>query len=585
MKFKICLLLGLLIAINTNAYADSIVKKRFPKRSSAIQSTNVNLENTNIRKSYNAYQPAITEIKNKLSANSSNYLLNINLADLYLKAGEYKNAFSELIYLQKLNKQNKLDTAELNALATLYNNQKNNIRTTRYKSSLYSNLSVLALLNNDNIMAETYINEALNTGSTSNIIVDAISLVYSDNTNPQKGIDACDKIINKNPNSTIARKTKAKLLLDTNNVDKAINEYITLVGLESENKENKYNLYKLLESKNLEKDDIIAKLYSAYPIKKDAAYYDIATILLENNEIEDAKYFANALAKNRANTVQGNMLLAEIYRKQGNLKESYQALNEVKNNVNNKKEIENYNVQLAKLSNNPIDEAKKLNKQGLHDQALKLLEEQDENNLSVIIETASAYFHSGDKQSALAELNRALSLYPDQAEVYSCFAYIYATEKDYETAKKYLDAAKKINPNSPQVKSDYNALLKLEAEGYIKEIESFLDLENYGEAARLVDKALKISPDVAALHFYKGYTKIAENDYAGSTAHLYKCIEIDPQYYLAYFYLAVALETLGEKENALANYQKFIDLIPEDNFEHKNRIEHSKEKLIELKGN
>ncbi|MBQ8887673.1 MAG: tetratricopeptide repeat protein [Candidatus Gastranaerophilales bacterium] len=582
MKHKFCLLLGLIFTINSCAYANSIVQNRFPKRNSAIQSTNINLESVDTTFSQNSFLPAIQEVKNQLSINPTDYSLNINLANLYLKSNEFENAFNELVYLNKLKEQKKLDSEELDELKTLYATQKNNLRVARYKSNLYTCLAILALLNNDNLMAETYINEMLNTGANSKIIAETISLVYSSTQNKQKGIEACDKIVSKYPNDIKAREIKAKLLLETNNTDEAINEYIILVGLNHENNDIKYRLYKLLESKNYSEDNIVTKLYSAYPIKKESAYYDIATILLENNDIEAAKYFADILAKSKEGTVQGNMLLAEIYRKQGNLKESYNALNEVKNNVNDKSEIESYNVQLAKLSNNPIEEAKKLNKQGLHNQALKLLEEQNQNDLSVILETASAYFHSGDKKSALEELNKGLSLYPNKTETHNFFAYIYMTEKDFETARKYLDEANKINPNNKQIANSYKELGILEAKEFIPQIEKFIEQENYNEATRLVDDALKTSKNVPQLYFYKALTQIAQNNYAASTANLYKCIELEPRNYLAYFYLAIAFDNLSEYSNAKTNYQKFVNLVPKEAFEETERINYAKSRIAKL---
>ena len=63
MKHKFCLLLGLIFTINSCAYANSIVQNRFPKRNSAIQSTNINLESVDTTFSQNSFLPAIQEVK------------------------------------------------------------------------------------------------------------------------------------------------------------------------------------------------------------------------------------------------------------------------------------------------------------------------------------------------------------------------------------------------------------------------------------------------------------------------------------------------------------------------------------------
>lgn len=585
MRIKICLLVSLLYSIGTCVYADAIVNRKFPAKRSAIQSSTYSLNQLE-HSSYNndLMQSAIKELQQKISQNPTDYTLNANLANLYLNSYEYEKAFKEFTYLLKLNNQNKLNTNTKNELLSIYNKQKNNLKYEKYKSLSYANLAILALITNNINEAENYIIQAASTGSSSDIITEGIDVVFDNSADSKIGIEACNRIINKNPNSYSARKLKAKLLKNSNNIDEAIKEYATAIGLNPKDNETKYELYKILESKNVPEKDRIGIIYSARPIKSETAFYDIANILLENDDVSGAKYYANVLAKISPDKAQGYMLLSEIYRREGKLKESYEALSEGKDKVNDKEEAKNYNVQLAKLSNDPLKEAISLMRSGLFEQANDIIKTANQDNLDVLLLSATINYNLKNKQIAFDCLNKAMTLYPQRMEVYANFADIYTQEQDFDTARKYLNEAKKIAPNNDNLILLSKFIDKEEAKTYLPKVTAAFDMENFEEAEKIVDEALKLSAEIAEIQFYKGVLQIAKHNYAGSTAYLYKCLEIDKNYYLAYFYLAIVFDNLSEHENALINYQKFVETIPKDTYDETEKINYSKLRIEKLKG-
>lgn len=585
MKIKVCLLLGLLYSIGTCVYADAIVNRRFPAKRTAIQSSTYDLKQLE-HNSYNTelLKPAINELKGKIKNNPTDYSLTVNLADLYLNAGEYEKAFDELVYLYKLNNQNKLNSNVKNGLENLYNTKKNNLRYENYKSLLYSNLSILALISGNRNEAENYAIQAASTGSNSDIITNAIEIVFDNSNSAQLGIDACNRIINKNPNSYSARKIKAILLKNSNNIDEAIKEYTTLIGLNPKDNETKYELYKILEARNVPQKDIVGIIYSARPIKHETALYDLANILLANDDVSGAKYYANILAKNSPDKAKGYMLLSEIYRREGKLKESYEALSESKDKVNDNEEVKDYNKQLAKLSNNPVEEAVSLMRNGLWEQANDIIKTANQDNLDVLLLSATINYKLKNKQIAFDYLNKAMTLYPKEAEIYANFADLYTLEKDFDTARKYLNEAKKNAPENNNLNFLAKFINREEAKTYLPKITAASDIGNFEEAERLVDEALKLSTEITEIQFHKGLLQIAKHNYAGSTAYLYKCIELDKNYYAAYFFLAVAFDNLSEQENALINYQKYVDIVPKDLYDETEKINFAKARIEKLKG-
>lgn len=585
MKIKVCLLLGLLYSIGTCVYADAIVNRRFPAKRTAIQSSTYDLRQLE-HSSYNTelLKPAINELKGKIKNNPTDYSLTVNLADLYLNAGEYEKAFDELVYLYKLNNQNKLNTNVKNELENLYQRKKKNLPYEKYKSYSFANLAILALITNNRNEAEVLATQAATSDANNSISTKAVEVVFNNSNNPQMGIDTCNRIINKNQNSYSARKLKATLLKNSNNIDEAIKEYTTVIGLNPKDNETKYELYKILETRNVPQKDVVGIIYSARPIKMETALYDLANILLANDDVSGAKYYANILAKNSPDKAKGYMLLSEIYRREGKLKESYEALSESKDKVNDNEEVKDYNMQLAKLSNNPVEEAISLMKNGLWEQANDVIKTANQNDLKVLLINANINYELKNKQIAFEYLNKAMSLYPENIDVYITFIGFYTEGKDFATARKYLKEAKRIDKNNEELPHAENFINYSEAKTYLPKITAAFDMENFEEAEKLVDEALKLSTEIAEIQFYKGLLQITNHNYAASTAYLYKCIELDKNYYAAYFFLAVAFDNLSEQENALVNYQKYIDIVPKDLYDETEKINFAKARIEKLKG-
>ena len=75
---------------------------------------------------------------------------------------------------------------------------------------------------------------------------------------------------------------------------------------------------------------------------------------------------------------------------------------------------------------------------------------------------------------------------------------------------------------------------------------------------------------------------IAQNNYAASTATLYKCLELNRNYKDAYFYLGAAFDNLGETQNALNNYKRFLDMTKDDILGSNERIDYAKARIEKL---
>lgn len=301
-----------------------------------------------------------------------------------------------------------------------------------------------------------------------------------------------------------------------------------------------------------------------------------------NNDIDKAKIFISSLLKNYPDNAEGYILLSDIYRKEGKLKESYEVLEKGRDKINTNEAVSKYNVLLAKLSDEPVSEANSLIANGLYKEALEVLSAANQESLYVILTQARANYLISEKQKTLQLLNKAMTLFPNNSDVFCAFGYIYLKEKDIATARKYANKALEIYPDNKTALDLSDMIDKAEADKNINQIISLFDTQNYSEAMRLIDETIKVNPKDANLYYYKALTYIAQNNYAASTASLYKCLELDKNNVLAYFYLGITFDNLSEPKNALMYYKKFTELLPEDEFGESEKLEYAKLRIQKL---
>ena len=95
MRGKIYFVL-LIIIVGQNVYANAIIDNS--KYSRVTNKTSIIYSNRKeIEEDINTYNTAIKEIQKRIEANPQNYILNINLAELYIKTRKYEQASNELI--------------------------------------------------------------------------------------------------------------------------------------------------------------------------------------------------------------------------------------------------------------------------------------------------------------------------------------------------------------------------------------------------------------------------------------------------------------------------------------------------------
>ena len=573
-KFVIAVLV--LNAMAMTSFSQPIYDNKYNSTKSAIQHSSFNLNNTVTQVGNIDYNAAISELQSKISQNPNDNSLYISLAELYIRSKQTDKAFQELIYLVNQSKKNKLSKEELKSADDLEYSLNRQYKTK--SSDLYCELALLNLIVQDNVKAQA----ALSYGTNSSLFIETYKEVFNITGDYRSAIELADNLLIKNPNLTELRRLKGFYLLQLNQETAAAEEFSTLLIATPDDEEVKYNLYKILKKNNIPEKEIIKQVCVSAQGNEEKALSELSDLLLKNNDFASAKIYAEKLVNKYPENANGYIVLSEIYRREGNLKDCYDVLKLVRDKADNNEAIAKYNVMLAKLSDEPVKEADLLMNNGLYQQALSVLESSNQENLYVMLGMARANYFLNNKQKTFELLNKAMSLYPDNPDMFYYFAYIFYKENDFESARNYISKALEVSPSHKFSLDLLDVINKTEADKYLNQINYSIDNQNYKEAMRLVDEALKIDLKNSNLYYLKGVIYISLNNYAAATAPLYKAIELDKNNYSAYYYLGVAFDNLSEQKNALEYYKKYLQYLPSDDYGESEKKEYANVRIKKL---
>ena len=158
---------------------------------------------------------------------------------------------------------------------------------------------------------------------------------------------------------------------------------------------------------------------------------------------------------------------------------------------------------------------------------------------------AYIYGKKGDFDAAVVECDKAIRADPKHAEAYDYKAYLYFRKRDYDRAISEADKAIGLKPDLAN--AYYNRGLAYEGK------------RDRRRALADFDKAIEIKPKLAYPYVARAFLYIAK-DVDRAIANYDKAIELEPKYTFAYFSRGKAYEKKNEKDLALADYRKVLEL-------------------------
>lgn len=178
------------------------------------------------------------------------------------------------------------------------------------------------------------------------------------------------------------------------------------------------------------------------------------------------------------------------------------------------------------------------------------------NCLKQDVYNAEAYFLKGMIYKSLKDTAKAVSSFqtcveqnPDYYDAHLQLGLIYASVYD-DLALAYYDNAIEIRPNS--VEALYNKAL------YFQSIKQFTEADN------LYKEILEKDPNYYIAFYNMGFLRLVYSDDYDSAAHLFTlAIEKDPNYFEAYYNRGYSFELMEQKDKALLDYKKALNIKPD----------------------
>lgn len=213
----------------------------------------------------------------------------------------------------------------------------------------------------------------------------------------------------------------------------------------------------------------------------------------------------------------------------------------------------------------------------------------------------NAQYDMGNYQAAIALYDRAIALRSTETVYYNNRGISYLALGEYGLAIRDFDTALDITPT--YMLAFYNRGL------------AYLNVENYAAALENFDRAIELDPEFARSHYQRGLALFGLEDYAAALgaysrafaleyefpelvfnargeAYFYglnnarlaipdfeRALEIDADFADPYLNLGTVYDAQGDTALALRNYQRYVDLIREDNAD-----EDVLERIEELQG-
>jgi tetratricopeptide (TPR) repeat protein len=213
---------------------------------------------------------------------------------------------------------------------------------------------------------------------------------------------------------------------------------------EHEKKELDYIFVNAAKEKMLGNMDRAAELYAQcirIDGSNDAAMFELARILISQNKVNDAQFFAKSAAAINPDNEWYQMLLADIYQKTRQYDEATVVYNRLIKRFPHRID---YSLELANI----------LVLAGKHTEALKIYDK-IENEVGVSPELSlqkeQLWIKLGNIDKAAGELLKLIEKYPDESQFYGMLAELYQANDMHEKAIELYNKIEQIDPGNPFV--------------------------------------------------------------------------------------------------------------------------------------
>ncbi|NIM91633.1 MAG: tetratricopeptide repeat protein [Candidatus Aminicenantes bacterium] len=200
------------------------------------------------------------------------------------------------------------------------------------------------------------------------------------------------------------------------------------------------------------------------------------------------------------------------------------------------------------------------------DFVLKLVESADldtEQGVEVsreLFREATSLFEAEKYSTALPLFQEFLERYPDLYQVRINIGNCYREMGQHEEAlAEYMAVLDRLKEENPDLKGNKNAARALTHIG-----ETYLKMEDTEKAQPYLKQAIEIFPSDHALAFNVAEIYFKDGKIDQAIEHYTLAIQNKPEWPLAYLKIGYAFVNIGDYDQAIDSFQKFLELAPED---------------------
>ncbi len=198
---------------------------------------------------------------------------------------------------------------------------------------------------------------------------------------------------------------------------------------------------------------------------------------------------------------------------------------------------------------------------------------------------AKAYYGKRDCERSKQILDEVLAKDPNYSEANKYYAYCLIENKEYSKAETYFEKVKPEDLNSEdwvkkaeihlkkeeftQAYEDLDKAItldSLEPNIYFEYGKAYFSQQKYQEALDKFNKSIELGQLNIGVYVYSGICYYYLKDYANGIDMISKSIDKDPSIKSAYLWRANNYVGLGKNTEACADYKKYLELEPDDQF-------------------
>lgn len=196
---------------------------------------------------------------------------------------------------------------------------------------------------------------------------------------------------------------------------------------------------------------------------------------------------------------------------------------------------------------------------------IQVLKQVQPPTLRSLTAMAACYNELGQPDVAIQYYKEADKSSPENTQILYSIGYLYFTQNDTVSAKKYVDLALKADPENANAKELNKYLTQQESNVAMNQAIAFMNNNNYSEAKKTLEKIVKENPSDFQAYYYLGHIGYATQKYEEATRNFSLAIQYNPEYALSYYSIGLAFDKLREFHHSLPAYEQFLKMETDDN--------------------